>query len=754
MSNKNWKNKKIDRSQYKKVEYVLIKLREYFEQGYKLFNLYHFRKKDDLLIQLKDGNGNSLSFKFKCSYPVFRFELGRLAAESNIFKSMYFLEKNKCELFHVPSDTINAIGKLNSGVNDADNNFSPEKYLVYNVLRPEYYVTTELKKHEQLSFEECRVGSLDIEVASSDGEFPEPSRANHPVVLLTMFDFSSLVANVFYLDGHGIDDDVDRINDKIKKHMPDLDIGFTIELTKFEAEKDLLESTIRYMNSNFDVVVGWNLNEYDIAYIINRSKKLETYFDFGVVYDGFSQSYVFEHFVCIDYMSVYKFFVKKNPPSLKLADIAFTHVGVTKIQAETFLDIAYNITDSMLVYLMDQKLSLINQMFSFKENGALLHVFNVRNALEPLFIKMGAGKNSAFIANQLTIYYNIYYNEVYKSINRDVLRLPDEDIHINDMGNIVRFMGNLSSFKDLLAFYLESDDKETKKESSEAKEDAAGTVLSKMVEGVFKKTKRKKKSADGEEKPDDVNISELTCKKNFDYDTEEFDDILVKLYGINIHTIFGYPGAFNKSFRGVGSNIIDLDFFSMYPVIIYSLNISIETVKYLVPMKVNVLRVYDKSLYEEYVSSRSGGRIAVYDLRRDQYFHKDVDELERDCYNDDCIVANSGMIFRKDTGFIPRLCKYFLEVRSKSKDLMNKEEDPIKKSTYNIYQLLYKVYNNSIYGYMGYKYSVLFNRLLVSSVTIMGRSEILFANHRIISFLDKSSPMNETISQNGDDGDN
>ena len=93
------------------------------------------------------------------------------------------------------------------------------------------------------------------------------------------------------------------------------------------------------------------------------------------------------------------------------------------------------------------------------------------------------------------------------------------------------------------------------------------------------------------------------------------------------------------------------------------------------------------------------------------------------------------MVFDKEVGFIPKMCSYFLDVRSKYRKLMEEESDPVIKNKYNILQLLYKVYNNSIYGYMGYKYSVIFNRLLVSSVTIMGRSEILYANYKINSYL-------------------
>ncbi len=732
--------RKSDLNQYKKVDHIHAHLQEYFRKGYKVFNLYHFRTTDELVIQLKDGKGGSVSLSFKCTYPVYRLPIKQLKLEQSIFQSLYYVKRTRCDKIHVPSDTINEIGKLNTRNYQVLDHFPPDKFLVYNVLRPEYYVSTELTKDHGLSYEETRIGSLDIEIASDGAEFPEPSKAEHQIALLSIFDFKTLEAYVFYLNGHNIDVSLDRIHKKINENMPDIDFDYKVNLfDPFDDEKDLINNLITFMNNNYDIIVGWNVNAFDMAYITNRAYSLGIELDFGIVYDGFGKSYVFKHFVAIDYISIYKFFVKKNPSSLKLADIASENIGVSKIQTDTFLDIAYNITDNVLVFMIDKKLNLINQMFSFKDNGSLLHVFNVRNALEPLIIKLGAKQGGVFIANQYTIYYNIYFNEVYKFINREILKLEKKDLHIHNMkgdgnGGITYFLTHLKEFQELLEFYMITDTKDSK-DDTDLKEDSAGAVLSKMVEKIFKKTKRKKKNADGEDVNDKVNISELTCKKNFDYETDQFDEILLKLYCINTDTIFGYPGAFNKSFRGVASDLVDLDLYSMYPVIIYALNISIETAKFLVPMKLCVFRIYDKALYEEYVTKSLNGKVIVYDVQKDKFIIKTLEELEVDVFNENGIIANTGMIFDKKVGFIPRLCEYFLEVRAKYKTMMKEESDPVIRGKYNIYQLLYKVYNNSIYGYMGYRYSVLFNRLLVSSVTIMGRSEILYANHRIIDYL-------------------
>jgi hypothetical protein len=744
-----WAKKAPKMSDYKRIDHVHLQLEEFFKLGFKVFNIYHFRKTDELLIQLKDGEGNSESLKFKCTYPIYRFPTTQMTLEKNIFKALYYIETARCTQHYVTSEIINLVGKIDVDNDTLKGLFNPEKYLIYNALRPEYYVSTKLTSEQNLTFEKTRIGSLDIETASDGGQFPAPNKAEYPIGMLTVFDFNSLCANVFYLTTHDIDDSLDKIWTKIREHLPEDVLGevnFTINLMPFDDEKVLIETLISFLNENYDVIIGWNLNEFDIAYIVNRAKKkFNLSLSFGVVYDGFSPAYVFEHFVCIDYISVYKFFVAKNPPSLKLTDIAKNVIGIAKIQSETFLDIAYNITDSLLLFLMDKKLNLINQMFSFKENGAVLHVFNVRNALEPLIIKNGASSNGVFIANQYTIYYNIYYNEVYKFVNRDVLKLSKPECKIHETRNITTFLTNLSRHKSLLEFYMSSDDKDTEKKE-ETKEDSAGVILSKMVEKLFKKKSNRKKK---EEAP--INISELACKKNFDYESDDFNDILLKLYGINIDTIYGYPGAFNKSFRGVSGDIIDLDFFSMYPVIIYGLNISIETGKFLAPMKLCILKVYDRELYEKYVDESPDHAPIVYNLRTDKFNKYPLDQLDSTVFGETSIIANSGMIFNKTVGFIPKMCAYFLEVRTKYKDMMKTEEDPVMKGKYNIYQLLYKVYNNSIYGYLGYKYSVLFNRLLVASVTIMGRSEILFANYKINEHLGEKDNIKHAESTMGND---
>lgn len=730
------------KSEYIKVDHVIGLLTESFKEGFKLFNVYHFRNSDDLVIQLKNGTGKSKRYAIKCTFPVYRFPIKQLPYEDNIFKSLYFISKNSCKEKYVTSDIINMVGKLDSDTKRREGGvlspasqeikeyFHPEEFLTYNVLRPEYYVSTRIPKDFGLTFEETRICSFDIEIASDGGKFPEPKAAPDPIALATIFDFNTFSTNVFYLDGYNIDANIDNIRKKITDSIPNLDIDIVINLNKFTDEVDMIKSIIDYLNNNYDIVAGWNVNEFDFAYIINRSKQFQFYPNFNIVYDGFSPAYVFDNFFCVDYISVFKFFVKKNSASMKLNDVAKEFIGVEKIQSETFLDTAYNIGDTILVYMMEKKLNLINQMFSFKENGALLHVFNVRNALEPLFIKYGNKYESVFIGNQYTNYYNIYYNEVYKIINRDILKLNNDELSFYNtsftLKNIITFLRNIKSkeLEPIIQFYMKAE----KEKVDNDKEDTAGVTLSKMVEKVFKK--RKKKTED-----DEVDISGLSIQKSFDIEKESIDEILIKLYGLNINTIYGYPGAFNKSFRGVSKDVIDLDFFSMYPCIIYGLNISFETGKFLAPFKLNILKVYDNQMYENYVNSQKQGKIPVYNLRNDKFFYCSVDELNKEVYTEDSIIANNGMIFCKKIGIIPTMCEHFLSIRAKYKDLMKSETDPVAKAKHNIYQLLYKVYNNSIYGYMGYKYSVLFNRLLVSAVTVMGRSEILFANYMINTYI-------------------
>jgi DNA polymerase elongation subunit (family B) len=716
-------------SEYERIDVFLNKIREYIANGYKIFNCYHFRGKDILMVQLKDGKGKSITLREHCLYPVYKFITRHISIEENKFESLYYMNNDRCTTHFVKADTLDSIGKLSNDERKPSyyDVLHPEKCLVYNVLRPEYYITTNLKKSENLTYEETRICSLDIEVDAKDGRFPEPSHAAYPISLATIFDCNNKCANVFHLSELGLVESEEAVKKKIADNMPNLSMNIdelSISFNKYSEETDMVNAMLDFMNNNFDVVVGWNLNEFDIAYIINRCKKhLSISRPNYIVYDGFTYSYVFENFVCLDYISIYKFFVKKNLTSLKLADIANSVIGLNKLPTDTFIDIAYNISDAMLVYLIDKELSLINQMFSFKENGALLHVFNVRNALEPLIIKYGMKHNRSFIANQYTVYYNIYFNEVYKFINRDLFDLKKrEDFPIYEIKDVVKFLTELSSFNNTIEFYTAESKKKT---DTEDKEDSAGAIIAKVVARIFKPPKKA---------VEPVDFENLPKKQNFDYNTESLNDILLKLYGINKDTIYGYPGAFNKSFRGMADGIIDLDFFSMYPVIMYGLNISIETARFLAPVKLNVLKVYDKEMYEEYVNGCFNRRIGVYNCKADKIEFLNLEELESRVYTDNHIVANSGMIFDKEVGIIPKMCAYFLDVRAKYKSLMQKETDPVVKSKYNILQLLYKVYNNSIYGYLGYKYSVIFNRWLVSSVTIMGRSEILYANYKINSY--------------------
>ena len=298
----------VKESDYKKVDYIIEKIRSYIAQGFKVFNCYHFRNKDILMIQLKDGKGNSITIKEHCVYPVYKFISRQIEIEKNKFESLYYIDTARCSEQFVKASTLDAIGKLNFSENKPDYyaHFNPERYLVYNVLRPEYYITTHIKKSEQLSYEETRICSIDIEVDAEGGRFPEPSDAKQPVALLTIFDTKNCVANVFCLDDdkYGLDYSEENILSKIKTNMPDLvklfpDVNIQIKINRFEKEAEMLTTVISFLNENFDIVTGWNVNEFDFAYIINRCKKhLNVSFPFYVVYDGFTYAYVFNNFIC------------------------------------------------------------------------------------------------------------------------------------------------------------------------------------------------------------------------------------------------------------------------------------------------------------------------------------------------------------------------------------------------------------------------------------------------------------------------
>ena len=228
------------------------------------------------------------------------------------------------------------------------------------------YIAKKFPTNIEFDRSSVEVTNFDIEVASDAG-FPEPSKAEHPVISITLRKNDG----VYWVWG---------LNDYVVTRE---DVLFI----KCDNEMDLLRKFIDHWSRHTpDVITGWNTMGFDIPYIINRTRNLfgdETLLSklspWGIIrernreYFGKKvQEYILEGIEHLDYLDVYKKFTYTQQESYRLDHIATVELGERKINYEEhgtlfnlykedyqkFID--YNIKDVELVHALDEKLDLIS----------------------------------------------------------------------------------------------------------------------------------------------------------------------------------------------------------------------------------------------------------------------------------------------------------------------------------------------------------------------------------------------------------
>jgi len=214
------------------------------------------------------------------------------------------------------------------------------------------------------------VVTLDLECASDEG-FPDISRADKEITAITLR--SNGKSAVF-----GCGD----------FHTEDKNIYYV----KCESVVDLLDKFMQIWRSDAwspDILTGWNVEFFDVPYLVNRIKNL-----FGEtaakrlspwnmleektieIRGRKNQTYVPAGISILDYLQLYKKFSFTNQESYKLDYISQIELGEKKIDYSEYgslLDlyknnfqkfIEYNIHDCVLVDRLEDKLKLIEQVMA------------------------------------------------------------------------------------------------------------------------------------------------------------------------------------------------------------------------------------------------------------------------------------------------------------------------------------------------------------------------------------------------------
>lgn len=241
------------------------------------------------------------------------------------------------------------------GITDFDLNFIHETY-----------ADDEIK----FDFNMIKTFFCDIEVdvdPEKDG-FPNPLKAEFPINSITVYDSNK---KKYYVFSTVVDEW------KSKKFKNSLYFGAN-------TEKELITAFVHFWERDHpDILTGWNVEGFDVPYLINRISKL-----FGEEFtkrlspwnkissrDGinsFGQDVTFYSIAGIeilDYLDLYKKFTIKNQESYKLGFIAEVELGETKVEYEGNLYqfartdpeqfIEYNLIDVALLVKLEEKLNLL-----------------------------------------------------------------------------------------------------------------------------------------------------------------------------------------------------------------------------------------------------------------------------------------------------------------------------------------------------------------------------------------------------------
>jgi len=222
------------------------------------------------------------------------------------------------------------------------------------------------------------VCTIDIEVASDEG-FPEPDKADHPVISISLKSPNGPYRVWGLYDYEPREDTI---------------------YEKCDSEASLLMKFVDHWSRNQpDIVTGWNTRFFDIPYLVNRigktigadmAKKLSPW---GLVREGNTtingkkqQEYKLEGIEQLDYLEIFRKFTYNTlgqQESYRLDHIGHVVLGEGKLSYEEhgslytlyksdfqkFID--YNIKDVELVEKLDEKLDLISLVLTMAYRGGV-----------------------------------------------------------------------------------------------------------------------------------------------------------------------------------------------------------------------------------------------------------------------------------------------------------------------------------------------------------------------------------------------
>ena len=230
------------------------------------------------------------------------------------------------------------------------------------------YVYLNEKFGNDYDVDQVKVANIDIEVGSEEG-FPNPDLANQPVTAICISYDHPNGNKRYYVIGNGkyerTRDDVHYIDAKDEMRLLSVFLSFWEKLDP-------------------DIITGWNIEGFDIPYLVNRISKLlgekeaRRLSPYNWIkkreitkFNRIETMYELVGVATLDYLQLYKKFTYSQQESYRLDHIAFVELGerkldysevenlhqLHKLDYQKFID--YNIKDVELVDQIEDKMKLI-----------------------------------------------------------------------------------------------------------------------------------------------------------------------------------------------------------------------------------------------------------------------------------------------------------------------------------------------------------------------------------------------------------
>jgi DNA polymerase elongation subunit (family B) len=314
-----------------------------------------------MLVRGYDSNGNS--FKHRVDYQPTIFVPSKTPTEFKTLEGK-FVAPLQAGTIRDTKDYIERYKEVQGFEIYGNNNFVAQ--FISDNYRGEIIPDTD----------KIKVFTIDIETATENG-FPDIPTANEEILLITLQD--------------------NKTKDIITFGRKPIGNAGDVDYRCYEDEATLLREFIYYWSANCpDVVTGWNINFFDIPYLIRRiynvlgesyAKKISPWELIGerkVTMKGSEElTYDIQGVAMLDYLDLYKKYTYQAQESYRLDHIAFVELGDTKLdhsEYASFKDfyeknwkkfVAYNIHDVRLVDKLEDKMKLIELQLVMAYNAKI-----------------------------------------------------------------------------------------------------------------------------------------------------------------------------------------------------------------------------------------------------------------------------------------------------------------------------------------------------------------------------------------------